>query len=52
MNVRIIYHTKPDQIDVLAVLHPAMNVLGSQDKNGGSTWTWRFGASSARDAGE
>jgi len=25
---RIIYHIKPDQIDVLAVLHGAMDVLG------------------------
>lgn len=26
---RIIYHTKPDQIDVLAVIHGAMNILRS-----------------------
>jgi len=26
---RIIYHIKPDQIDVLAVIHAAMNVLRS-----------------------
>ena len=27
---RIIYHIKPDQIDVLAVVHSAMNVLSSR----------------------
>ena len=26
---RIIYHIKPDQIDVLAVIHGARNILGS-----------------------
>jgi len=26
-NYRIIYHIKPDQIDVIAVIHGAMNVL-------------------------
>ena len=28
---RIIYHIKQDRIDVIAVLHGAMNRLGSQD---------------------
>jgi addiction module RelE/StbE family toxin len=28
---RIIYHIKPDQIDVLAVIHGAMNVLRSSE---------------------
>lgn len=27
---RIIYHIKPDQIDVLCVIHSAMNVLSSE----------------------
>ena len=29
---RIIYHIKPDQIDVLAVVHAAMNVLRSTEE--------------------
>jgi toxin ParE1/3/4 len=29
---RIIYHIKPDQIDVLAVVHAAMNVLSSTEE--------------------
>ena len=29
---RIIYHIKPDQIDVLAVIHGVMNVLRSEDE--------------------
>jgi addiction module RelE/StbE family toxin len=29
---RIVYHIKPDQIDVLAVLHAAMNVLRSTEE--------------------
>ena len=29
---RIIYHIKPDQIDVLAVVHAAMNVLLSTEE--------------------
>ena len=29
---RIIYHIKPDQIDVLAVIHAAMNVLRSTEE--------------------
>ena len=29
---RIIYYIKPDQIDVLAILHGARNVLRSNDK--------------------
>jgi len=29
---RIIYHIKPDQIDVLAVIHGAMDVLGSSEE--------------------
>lgn len=29
---RIIYHIKPDQIDVLCVIHSAMNVLSSDKK--------------------
>jgi plasmid stabilization system protein ParE len=29
---RIIYYIKPDQIDVLAVLHGAMNVLRSEEE--------------------
>jgi plasmid stabilization system protein ParE len=28
----IIYHIKPDQIDVLAVIHGAMDVLGSSEQ--------------------
>jgi plasmid stabilization system protein ParE len=28
---RIIYHIKPDQIDIVAVIHGAMDVLGSGD---------------------
>jgi addiction module RelE/StbE family toxin len=28
---RIIYHIKPDQIDVLAVIHGAMNILKDKD---------------------
>ena len=28
---RIIYHIRPDQIDVLAVVHAAMNVLRSEE---------------------
>ena len=30
---RIIYHIKPDQIDVLAVIHGAMNVLRSGEED-------------------
>jgi plasmid stabilization system protein ParE len=30
---RIIYHIKPDQIDVLAVIHGAMDVLHSSDED-------------------
>ena len=30
-NYRIIYHIKPDQIDIIAVLHGAMNVLEDGD---------------------
>ena len=30
---RIIYHIKPDQIDVLAVIHGAMDVLRSSDED-------------------
>jgi addiction module RelE/StbE family toxin len=30
---RIIYHIKPDQIDVLAIIHGAMNVLHSEEDN-------------------
>jgi toxin ParE1/3/4 len=30
---RIIYCIKPDQIDVLAVIHAAMNVLRSEDRD-------------------
>ena len=30
---RIIYYVKPDQIDVLAVVHGAMNILGSEQEN-------------------
>ena len=29
---RIIYHVSPDQIDVLAVIHTAMNALRSEDE--------------------
>jgi addiction module RelE/StbE family toxin len=29
---RIIYHIKPDQIDVLAVIHGSMNILSSSKK--------------------
>ncbi len=32
-SYRIIYYIKPDQIDVLAVIHGSMNILGSS-KNG------------------
>jgi plasmid stabilization system protein ParE len=28
---RIIYYIKPDQIDVIAVIHGAMNVLGEEE---------------------
>lgn len=31
VSFRIIYHIKPDQIDVLAVIHGAMNVLSEDD---------------------
>jgi plasmid stabilization system protein ParE len=31
---RIIYHIKPDQIDVLAVIHGAMDVLRSSEERG------------------
>ncbi len=31
-SYRIIYHIKPDQIDVLAVVHAAMNVLRSTEE--------------------
>jgi plasmid stabilization system protein ParE len=31
-SYRIIYHTKPDQIDVLAVIHGAMDVLRSSEE--------------------
>jgi len=30
---RIIYHIKPDQIDVIAVIHAARNVLRSSEDN-------------------
>ena len=30
---RIIYYVKPDQIDVLAVVHGAMNILRSEQEN-------------------
>jgi addiction module RelE/StbE family toxin len=30
---RIIYHIRPDQIDVLAVIHAAMNVLRSTEES-------------------
>jgi len=30
---RIIYHIKPDQIDILAVIHESMNILSSGNKN-------------------
>ena len=30
---RIIYHIKPDQIDVIAVVHGAMDVLRSSDED-------------------
>ena len=30
---RIIYYIKPDQIDVLAVVHGAMNILRSEEEN-------------------
>jgi len=30
---RIIYHIKPDQIDILAVIHGAMNILSSENKS-------------------
>ena len=29
---RIIYHIKPDQVDVIAVIHGAMNILEEDDK--------------------
>lgn len=29
---RIIYHIKPDQIDVLCVIHSAMNILSKETK--------------------
>lgn len=29
---RIIYHVRPDQIDVLAVIHSALNVLRSTEE--------------------
>ena len=31
---RIIYHIKPDQIDVIAVLHGARNVLSGSEESG------------------
>ena len=31
---RIVYHIKSDQIDVLAVIHGAMDVLGRSEKEG------------------
>lgn len=30
---RIIYHIKPDQIDILAVIHGSMNILSSENKS-------------------
>ena len=30
---RIIYHIKPDQIDILAVIHESMNILRSGNKS-------------------
>ena len=30
---RIIYHIKPDQIDILAVIHESMNILSSGNKS-------------------
>jgi len=32
-SFRIIYHIKPDQIDVLAVIHGAMDVLGRSEQD-------------------
>jgi len=31
-SFRIIYHIKSDQIDVLAVIHGAMDVLGTSEQ--------------------
>ncbi len=31
-SFRIIYHIKPDQIDVLAVIHGAMDLLGGSEQ--------------------
>ena len=31
---RVIYHIKPDQIDVIAVIHGAMNVLATSEHEG------------------
>ena len=33
-SYRIIYHIKPDQVDVLAILHAAMNILRSGEETG------------------
>ena len=32
-SYRIIYHIKSDQIDIIAVIHAAMNVFGSSEDN-------------------
>jgi len=34
-SFRIIYHIKPDQIDVLSVIHGAMDVPGKSDQEDG-----------------
>ena len=34
LDHRIIYYIKPDQVDVLAVVHAAMNVLRSGEESG------------------
>jgi len=33
-SYRIIYHIKPDQIDILAVIYGSMNILSSGNKSG------------------
>jgi len=35
-SYRIVYHIKPDQIDVLCVIHAARNVLSPDQGNSGS----------------
>ena len=32
-SYRIIYHVKPDQVDVIAVIHGARNILQSRDED-------------------